>query len=51
MSYISPRQRFVDDRIAEGCDREDILFLADLEFDEKGDERPGSIIAIYGPKA
>ena len=42
-----PKQAFIDDRIGSGCPPEDILWLADLEFDEKGDIRPRSIYESY----
>lgn len=47
MSYITPKQLFIQDRLAEGCDIEDIAFLADLEFDENGEPRKGSICSTY----
>lgn len=47
MSYISPKRRFIQELLAEGVDAEDIVFLADLEFDESGDVRPGSIYECY----
>jgi len=46
-NYISPKKRFIQECIAEGCSAEDALFLADLEFDEQGDVRPGSIYECY----
>lgn len=45
MSYISPRQRFIEDCLNNACDLEDALFLADLEFDESGEPKPDSIYA------
>ncbi len=50
MTYISPKQRFIQECVAEGCDWDDALFLADLEFDEHGDVKPGSIYDCYRPK-
>lgn len=47
MAYISPRQRFIQESIGNGLDVDDALFLADLEFDEHGDPKPGSIYATY----
>lgn len=47
MSYISPKQRFIQECIAEDCDVKDALWLAELEFDTEGDPRPGSIYATY----
>lgn len=43
----TPKQNFIDTRIGAGCEREDIEFLAELEFDENGDIRPGSIYDSY----
>lgn len=43
----TPKQNFIDSRIGSGCEREDVEFLAELEFDENGDIRPGSIYAVY----
>jgi hypothetical protein len=39
----TPKQNFIDTRIGAGCSREDAEFLADLEFTEAGEIRPGSI--------
>jgi hypothetical protein len=50
MSYVSPKQLFINDRIEEGCEVEDILFLADLEFDDSGEPRSGSIYETYQRK-
>jgi hypothetical protein len=47
MSHITTRQRFIQESMAEGCSAEDALFLADLEFGEDGEPRPGSIYACY----
>lgn len=45
MSYVSTRQRFIEECIVNGCDLDDALFLATLEFDEAGEAKPGSIYA------
>lgn len=47
MSYISPKQRFLQELLAEGCKLEDALFLAGLEFTEDGEIRPGSLYERY----
>jgi hypothetical protein len=47
MTYISPKQRFIQECVGEGCDLDDAIFLADLEFDSNGEVKPGSIYAIY----
>ena len=47
MAYISPKKRFIDECIGCGASVEDALFLADLEFTEDGEVRPGSIYDIY----
>jgi len=43
----TPKQNFIDDRIGSGCDRDDILFLAELNFTESGDIIPGSMYDAY----
>lgn len=50
MAYITPKQLFINDRIANGGDPGDVLFLAELEFDQNGDVKPGSIIDTYSGK-
>lgn len=47
MTYFSTRDRFIQECLAEGCDLDDALFLADLEFDETGEPISGSIYATY----
>lgn len=47
MTYLTPRDRFIQESNAYGFDPEDTMFLADLEFDENGDPKPGSIYAVY----
>lgn len=47
MSYISPKQRFIQECLADGVDEDDTMFLADLEFDDFGEVRPGSIYECY----
>jgi hypothetical protein len=44
---ISTRQRFLQECAAEGLELDDALFLADLEFDESGEPKPGSIYETY----
>lgn len=50
MSYVSPRDLFIQECIANGCSKSDTLFLADMEFDANGDVIPGSIYDCYRPK-
>lgn len=45
--YLTPKQIFIQDRISAGCDRDDVLWLADLEFTEYGEIRDGSILSHY----
>lgn len=47
MVYVSTRQRFIEECLVNGCDLDDTLFLTDLEFDDSGEPKPGSIYAIY----
>jgi hypothetical protein len=47
MSYVSTRQRFIQEAVSEGCSSDDALFLADLEFSEDGEPKPGSIYKTY----
>jgi hypothetical protein len=47
MTYISPKRRFIQESIAEGCELDDALFLAELEFTEDDEIRPGSIYECY----
>jgi hypothetical protein len=47
MTYISPKRRFIEECMVEGCELDDALFLADLEFDANGDVKPGSIYDAY----
>lgn len=49
-NYISPKKLFLQDCLANGIDAEDAAFLADLEFDEAGDVKPGSIYDCYRKK-
>lgn len=47
MSLITPKQLFIQDRLAAGCDREDILWLADMQFTEDGEVKLGTIADCY----
>jgi hypothetical protein len=47
MSYISTRQRFIQEAVSDGCAPDDALFLADLEFGEDGEPKPRSIYETY----
>jgi hypothetical protein len=47
MSHISTRQRFIQECISDGVDADDAVFLADLEFDEDGEPKSGSIYEVY----
>lgn len=47
MTYITPKRRWIDSAIGDGCEPDDAKFLADLMFLDDETVRPGSIMDIY----